>query len=295
MQLIDEKIEIDPKSVVFATDFSLCSQNAGAYAARVASYFSAAFFVAHAFTPTQAAMEVEANRGLVSQQRKDLESLLATKAALLSEDSQKATPCLLKGSPKVVIPELANRHQPSMIVLGTHGGGWLGRSVIGSVAEQILRSTCWPSLTVGPNVAFMASKPIPFERLLVATDFSPAGSRAVAYAMSLAVRLGAAIDVLYVIPEDAVGSTQRVYDLQQSFDLAFEGIVPQETRRLCEPKTFVEIGNAHERIHAHIKERSIDLLVLGIRTTSYLRLEMRTSRAFRIIVDAQCPVLTISS
>jgi hypothetical protein len=33
--------------------------------------------------------------------------------------------------------------------------------------------------------------------------------------------------------------------------------------------------------------------VLGLRKTSHLGLEMRTSGAFRIIVDAECPVLTI--
>jgi hypothetical protein len=35
--------------------------------------------------------------------------------------------------------------------------------------------------------------------------------------------------------------------------------------------------------------------VLGIRRTSHIDMEMRTSGAFRIIVDAPCPVLTIRS
>jgi hypothetical protein len=34
-------------------------------------------------------------------------------------------------------------------------------------------------------------------------------------------------------------------------------------------------------------------LVLGIRKTSHLGMEMRTSAAFQIIVGAECPVLTI--
>jgi nucleotide-binding universal stress UspA family protein len=295
MPVTDEKIDMNLKSVVFATDFSLCSQNAGLYAASMASYFSAAFLVAHAFTLSQAAMVVETNHGSVSQQRKDLELLLANTAAGLGGGSSEPTPCLLEGSPKVVIPQLADRHQPSMIVLGTHGGGWLGRGVIGSVAEQILRSTRWPSLTVGPSVGLMSSKPVPFERLLIATNFSPSGSRAIIDAMSLAVRFGAAIDVLHVVSEDAIEKPERVSDLQKSLDLTLDALVPQEARKMCEPKLFVEVGNAHERICAHIRERSIDLLVLGIRKTSHLALEMRTSRAFRMIVDAQCPVLTISS
>jgi hypothetical protein len=53
------------------------------------------------------------------------------------------------------------------------------------------------------------------------------------------------------------------------------------------------VGKAHEQIIEHVRERSIDPLVLGIRRSSHLSIEMRTSRAFQIIVDAECPVLTI--
>jgi nucleotide-binding universal stress UspA family protein len=56
---------------------------------------------------------------------------------------------------------------------------------------------------------------------------------------------------------------------------------------------FVAMGNAHDRILEHIREQAVDLLVLGIRKTSYLSMEMRTSAAFHIIVGAECPVLTI--
>src|ERR1035437_5842650 len=50
---------------------------------------------------------------------------------------------------KGVIPELADRHGPSMIVLGTHGGGRFERGVIGSIAEKILRSPVSPLLPSG--------------------------------------------------------------------------------------------------------------------------------------------------
>jgi len=55
----------------------------------------------------------------------------------------------------------------------------------------------------------------------------------------------------------------------------------------------VAVGEAYDQILEHIRDRSSDLLVLGIRRTSHLSMEMRTSGAFRIIVDAECPVLTI--
>jgi nucleotide-binding universal stress UspA family protein len=145
--------QVELKTVIYATDFSLCCQNAGLYASRIASRLHVPLIVAHAFTLTQAAMEVEIDPVLVSQQRKDLEFLLERKTSQLSTGSSSATPVLLAGAPKDVIPQLADSRRSSLIVLGTHGGGWMQRSIIGSVAEEILRTGASPALTVGPQVA----------------------------------------------------------------------------------------------------------------------------------------------
>jgi hypothetical protein len=76
MSVIDDKPVLNLKSVVFATDFSSCSQNAGYYASRMAACFSANLFVAHAFTLSQAALEVEAVDRKESRQRVELKGLL---------------------------------------------------------------------------------------------------------------------------------------------------------------------------------------------------------------------------
>jgi nucleotide-binding universal stress UspA family protein len=94
--------------------------------------------VAHAFTLSQAATEIEFDPTLISEQRRDLETLLSQKAAKLSVDEVHASPVLLEGEPKEVLVELADEHGPSLIVLGTHGGGWIEREIIGSLAEKIL-------------------------------------------------------------------------------------------------------------------------------------------------------------
>jgi nucleotide-binding universal stress UspA family protein len=293
MSVIAKKSVLNLKAVIFATDFSLCSQNAGLYAARMAAYFSAKLLIAHAFTLSQAALEVETGDRKVSQQRDELKRLLSREALLLGMYSEETVPTLLEGDPKDAIIELADRNKPSMIVLGTHGGGRLERGIIGSVAEKILRSSSWPALTVGPQVKPVSSKTFPLKRILFATDFTPAAASAVTYAVILAEAFGVQIDVVNVIHEDAMLHPDRLSDLRSRFFSALDGLVPQQAKEFCDPNTFVAVGSAHDRILEHIRERSIDLLVLGIRKTSHLSMEMRTSGAFRIIVDAECPVLTI--
>ena len=92
MPMIGDRPEMNLKTVVYATDFSLCSQNAGLYAARIASYFSATLLITHAFTLSQAALEVEINKTRVSQQRKDLETLLSRSALLWERNRSKPIP-----------------------------------------------------------------------------------------------------------------------------------------------------------------------------------------------------------
>jgi len=222
-----------------------------------------------------------------------LKRLLSREALRLGIDSVETFPTLLEGNPNDAITQLADRNEPSMVVLGTHGGSRLERGIIGSVAENILRSSSWPVLTVGPHVQALSLKTLPFERILFATDFTPAAASAALYAVTLAEVFGARIDILNVIQDGAIEHPDRLSDLQHRFYDALDGPVPQQAKEFCDPRAFVEVGNAPDRILEHIRNRSIDLLVLGIRKTSHLGMEMRTSAAFRIIVGAECPVLTI--
>ncbi|HEX3438208.1 MAG TPA: universal stress protein [Pseudacidobacterium sp.] len=293
MPVIGDVPGINLNAVIYATDFSLGSQNAGFYARLLARYFSSKLIVAHAFTLSQTAMEVEADPKVVSQQRKDLQSLLTEKATLLGDHSLDIIPALVDGNPKDVIPQLADENAPSLIVLGTHGGGRIERNLIGSVAEQVLRSTRWPSFTVGPQVQLTSDKSFSCHRILYATDFTPAATHAAVYAVSFAGALGAEIDVLNVIQEEDIKHPERLSELKTHFYNALDKLVPQQAREFCDPRTFIAVGKAHDEVLRHIQKRSIDLLVLGIRKTSHLSLEMRTSGAFQLIVDAPCPVLTI--
>jgi len=293
MPVIGDRPELNLKTVIYATDFSLCSKNAGLYAARMAAYFSAKLLVTHAFTLEQAALEVEVGDRRLSQQRRNLMHLLSREADFLGANSIEIIPTLLEGNPEDVIPDLADKHEPSMIVLGTHGGGRLERGIIGSVAEKILRSTRWPALTVGPQIPPLTSHTFPFERILFATDFTVASANAATYAVTFAEVFAAKIDVLNVIQEAAIEHPDHLADLQSRFFSALDALVPQCAREFCDPRNYVAVGGAHDKILEHIRERSIELLVLGIRKTSHIGMEMRTSGAFRIIVDAPCPVLTI--
>ncbi len=294
MPIVGERPELNVNTVVFATDFSTCSENAGNYARLLASHFAARLLVTHAFLLTQAAMEVEMGQRRPSRQREELSAQLMHRARALSTPTLEAEPILLDGNPHQVIPALAEQHAPSLIVLGTHGAGPVEHELIGSVAEKILRSTRWPCLTVGPHTPPTNATSMPFCRILYATDLTPAAARAAVYALTFAEAAGCNLDVLNVVPEGSPDEADRTAELEAHYKHALDKLIPQRVSEFCNPRTFVKTGKAYDRIIGHIEEYKIDLLVLGIRKTSHLGLEMRTSGAFRLIADASCPVLTIT-
>lgn len=293
MPLNDESPLLNLNSVICGTDFSEHSKDAGHYAALVAAQCDARLLVAHAFTLAQAAIDVETLRSQPSQQRKDLEAMLAADARALSTNALRAEPCLVTGDPREQLPALAEKYSPSLLVLGTRGRGWLGRELLGSVAEEILRSTRWPVLTVNAH-ARAANSAVPFRRILYATDFSPAAARAATFALAFARAFGSDLDVLHVIETETARHPEQLAARKERFSKALENLVREDAGDFCNPATFVEMGRAHQQTLHHIQERSVDLLVLGLQKTEHLHLHVRLSRAFDLIVKADCPTLTIT-
>ena len=280
-------------SVIFATDFSPASANAGLYASAFSRHFDSSLIVAHGFILSQAALEVETERPGSSQQRIGLNRDLLLTAEALPAGRGATETILLQGDPRKEIPNLARRRSPSLVVMGTHGGGTLDRLALGSTAEGILRYSSEPALTVGPkvNIADLLS----IRRILYASDCTTEAAHGAAVAVALAGSFAAELDVLNVVRSGDIGDQEDIPCIREHFYRAVETIMPQDVRQICDPHTFISIGRPHVEILKHIDERKIDLLILGLRKSTHFGSKRKTSGAFPIIVEARCPVLTVAS
>lgn len=297
MPAIGRSSSILIETIIFATDFSPASRGAAIYASNFSMRFHMGLIVAHAFTLSQAAQEVEAesHKHPRSMQRIKLEELMTEVCHGFAAGRGETEPMLLEGDPRKVIPALANAKTPALIVLGTHGGNTIDRHLLGSTAEGILRNFNGPALTVGPQVKIAPGQNLDFRRILYATDCSPEAAHAAPLAVAFAETFGAQIDVLNVIHPDQVEHPDHLRDLQQHFYEAIDSIVPLQAKEFCDPHTFVSVGEAEREILKHIRERDIDLLILGLKRNTHLGMQHQTAGAFPIIVAAQCPVLTIAN
>lgn len=283
------------KTILYATNFGEESENAGKYAALMARAFDAELLVVHTFVLTQAAMEMEAEQpGARSTQRAELQAMLKMEAQRLGAGLRGSDYLLLETpDAEEQIPELARRREPAMIVLGTQARGRVGRALIGSVSEKIQRAAGGPSLVVGPQAPPCREGDAPIRRVLYATELSPAAARGAAYAVAMSEKFQAEMDVLHVLaPEDAKESGE-LSGVQARFQAEVAAMVPHRAGFIAAPHAVLATGTAHARILEHIREHSIDLLVLSLRRSSHLWLETRLSGAFDIIAEAACPVLTV--
>ena len=109
----------------------------------------------------------------------------------------------LVGPPGEVIAQTAIERQADLIIVGTHGLTGISRFLLGSVATAILRHAPCDVLvcrgTTGPSA---------FQRVLVATDFSPAAARALRNAVELATP-EATVDLVHAwqLPAGSWGAT----------------------------------------------------------------------------------------
>lgn len=281
-------------TIIFATDFSPASHNAGLYASAVSMRLVTRLVVAHGFTLIQAATEAELVTSRPSMQRRDLDHDLALMAEVLHAGQGATETVLLPGDPCKAIPEFAHSRHPSLIVLGTHGGGSVNRLIVGSTAEGVLRHSTGAALTIGPQVNILHAGALNIHRILYATDCSAEAAHAAPVAVALAEAFQAELDVLNVVHSRQVNHPDQLHKLQKHFYGAVESFLPQNATQVAEPHTFVCAGNPAEQILQHIKEQGIDLLVLGLRRDAHLGMQNRTSGAFPIIVAASCPVVTVA-
>jgi nucleotide-binding universal stress UspA family protein len=295
MPIIGVNTIVQIESIIFATDFSPASQNAGLYASALSIHFGTDLLVAHAFTLLQASLEVEAEYPLSSQQRKNLTHDLTLTAESLQAGRGVTQSALVQGDPCKMIPVVAQRRNPALVVMGTHGRGSLNRFVLGSTAEGILRHCSGSALTVGLNVDVLHAGALKIHRILYATDCSAEAAHGAPVAVALAEAFAARIDVLNVVSPNRIDHPEQFHRLQKHFYNALDLVVPQSARKLCEPRTFVSVGNPQSEILKHIDDHEIDLLIMGLRRNAHLGMQNRTFGAFPIIVEASCPVITVAS
>jgi nucleotide-binding universal stress UspA family protein len=141
--------------ILLPTDFSPHSATATLYACELATKFEAEMHLLHTLE-IHLAPTPEFVMGINLPQYIQESKAAAVNALSRVLDPQwaashKVVQAVVEGSPKVEIVRYARQEQIDLIVLATHGRTGLAHLLIGSVAENVVRTAPCPVLTVRPE------------------------------------------------------------------------------------------------------------------------------------------------
>lgn len=137
------------KKILFPTDFSTLSDAALRHATALARDMGAKLIIVHIEEPPAAYGTGEMYYGIPDPDTPALHKMLD--AVVPSDPAVPFEHRMITGDPAGEIVALAQQEKADLIVMGTHGRTGLGRLLMGSVAEAVVRRSPCPVFTFKEN------------------------------------------------------------------------------------------------------------------------------------------------
>jgi len=294
MQAAPARTRITLKNILFATDFSAASDAAAPIAVQIARRYGAKIYGVHVnASDPYAAAAPEAWAAMAEA----AERAAKEAAGRLHEQLQGIEHEVAIGEGKIwdAMSGWIEQKEIDLVVLGTRGRTGFGRTLLGSVAEQILRQSPCPVLTVGPHVNPWSEEYAKMREILYATDLAAESPLAAPYAVSLAQENQARLVLLHVIEDSKAGDLADSPQMEGVKERKLRQLVTQQAGLWCDPSYIVERGPAAEKILDVARRRHTDLIVLGARPAKGLLTHLNIGTVHKVVSQATCPVLTVRS
>lgn len=275
------------RNILFATDFSPCSEADFLYATALARDCEATLFAAHVLQGEVLNVEppvIDQLRDSAVQQMHDLEASEALQDIRFQ-------PLIAEGAIGATVAELVRQNNIDLVIVGTHGRTGMRKFVMGSVAEDIFRHAPCPVIALGPQVCTEARHTPSFKRMLYATDFATDSAARFSNAMALLESRLETVTLMHVIPTPPITDNETAMNV---FRTNLLGMVPADVKLPNVPEAVVELGMPAELIVRAAKERNADIIVLGVHPPGLMSTHLMHT-AYRVMIEAPCPVLLVAA
>lgn len=278
--------------LLFTTDFSPTSFKALPFAAAVARTFSSELHLLYALTRDQymfAVPEFPQEIATVSEDEARAR-LNKIKDSRELEGVNVAAPLAFRRGLKDLADKIAC-DEIDLVVMATHGSKGFRHVLLGSVTEDMIRTSPCPVLTIGPHLSVRADATFQPQHVLFATDGTTDSFRAMSHAIRFARKAGCSLTLVQVLPKGHENSPEANAYAALMQD-ALHRALPVTAIKECNPEIVVCFGNPVEEILNIARERGTELIVMGARSTANKRTFSR-SVSYGVITEANCPVLTV--
>ncbi|ARS89297.1 universal stress protein [Natrarchaeobaculum aegyptiacum] len=195
------------------------------------------------------------------------EAVEAIEELVSDHDDVTVTTVVKRGTPFQTIREYAYRREIDVITMGTTGRTGLGKVLLGSVTENVLRTAHVPVLAVPPNADVESAADVSFDRLLLPTDGSEGAAIATQWGVALARSLESTLHAFSAVDAGPIAQVTSPDDalaaLEQRSEAAVDAILERAAAADVSVSGTVTTGSATDAILEHASDEDVDLIVMG--------------------------------
>lgn len=278
------------KLILAPTDFSKTARNAINYAAEVAKRTKSKLVLLHAYHPPVPITVGLAEAAILTPLPADVEKnslrrLKKIRYDLITKHGRRLEVEIncQNGLAVDIITEYAKTNKTDLVVMGTHGAGYLEEKLLGSVTSELIKNLPNPVLSVASNVKFKNIK-----KIVLATDY----------------RLLESADALDILKDLANLSRSHIYILNITGKADELPTVSQAVQGLKLEHIFEAYDHSfHSAINKDVvnginefaESRSINMIVMFPHRRSFLQSIFNKSNSKAMAFHTGVPLLTIRS
>jgi len=283
-----------PSTILFASELP-ANEKAFAYALAQAREFAAELIIFHAYdTLVISASETSGVRyyDYAAAARSEMQHLepLAQRAR---EAGIQCQVVVRPGLPADQILAYARERAIDRIVMGTHSPGPIGKLLVGSVAEAVLRTAMAPVFIVGPDVVDGSTRDFATRTILCAASLHDSSVIAARFAGELAAQHHARLILQHVIRPQERHQVLAGRTIDQIEGDLLELISPDLQAKI-DLQAIVVPGDPTEELLYQARAQQADLIVLGAHGASAFAAVTRHGVVYKVLAHSQCPVMTLS-
>ena len=193
----------------------------------------------------------------------------------------------------------ARQFDADRILLGTRSRSKMSKLLLGSVAEQVLRSANIPVITVGPEAHLPVDAANPADSnagvVLHATTLREASRPSAALACQIASAMDAKLVLLHVLPP--ADEMERMGLPTGADSLALRELHVMVSEMSCDCSIPIEArvvhGNPAIEILSQASDGHASLIVLGATQRGAYQNLTRDRTIYKVLAHARCPVMTL--
>jgi nucleotide-binding universal stress UspA family protein len=284
-----------PSTILFASEIP-ANEKAFSFALAQAREFGSDLILFHAYdTLVVAASEVSGIRyydhaAAARSEKQHLEPL----AQRVREAGLNCEVVVRPGLPADEILAYTREREIDRIVMGTHSPGPIGKVLVGSVAEAVLRTATSPVYVIGPEVVDGSYRNFATRTILCAASMHQATRTVVAFAAELALQHDARLVLQHVIrQQDRAGLLAGGGSLD-NVEAEMLALIPPKLHGRVAIEAIVVPGDPTEELLYQSRAQQADLIVLGAQGASAFAAITRHGVVYKTLAHTLCPVITLS-